>query len=264
MKAITLLNEKGGVGKTTLASHIAAGLAIRGYRVVLVDADAQGHAGVIFGVDPEPGLYDLLVRNASFKDVLRILPPEVYEPPSGPAKGVLALLPSNVETRNIPGMISNVFAVRQRFEELDDFADIIIFDTSPTPSLLHGAIYVATNGIIYPTELSALSFKSLMESFAHRELFARTKEGMGLGELRTLGIVPTKVRLKTVEHSENLKLLKQEYGALVWPSLSLSITWEEAAMQNRPVFSHAPDSTAAREMWRIVAQALHAMQMIEG
>ena len=47
MKIITLLNEKGGVGKTTLATHIACGLAIQGYRVMLVDADPQGHAHCI-------------------------------------------------------------------------------------------------------------------------------------------------------------------------------------------------------------------------
>ncbi len=44
MKVITLLNEKGGVTKTTQATHIAAGLAIKGYRVLLVDADAQANA----------------------------------------------------------------------------------------------------------------------------------------------------------------------------------------------------------------------------
>lgn len=262
MKVITLLNEKGGVGKTTLSTHIAAGLAIRGKRVVLVDSDPQGHAGAIFGITPEPGLYNLLVRNSGFNEVLRIVQPEVYEPPNVPAKGLLAVVPSNVETRSIPGMISNVFAVKQRLEELENFADVVVFDTSPTPSLLHGAIYVATNGIIYPTELSALSFKSLVESMSHRDMFAKTKEGVGLGGIHTLGIIPTKTRLKTVEHSENLQMLRDQYGDLVWPAIGLSITWEEAAMQNRPVFSYAPDSGAARQGWRIIAYAEAAMQRI--
>lgn len=263
MKVITLLNEKGGVGKTTLATHIAAGLAIKGHRVVLVDADPQGHTADMFGLEAEAGLYNLLVRKAPFKEVLRVLPPESYEPPNAPATGMLALLPGNIETRHISESISNVFAVRQRLAELEGTFDVAVFDTSPTPSLLHGSIYLATDGIIYPTELAKLSFTSLMDSFTHRELFAQTKTGMGYGTITTLGIVPTKTRMRTIEHQENYRMLKEQFGDTVWPPLKLSVAWEEAAMQQRTVYSYAPDSDAALEAWRVTARTLAAVMRIE-
>jgi chromosome partitioning protein len=262
MKIITLLNEKGGVGKTTLSTHIAAGLAVKGNRVILIDSDPQGHAGAMFNMPPEAGLYDLLVRNAPFKNVLRVVPPELYEPPDVPSTGMLAVVPSNLETRNIPNMISNIFAVKQRLDELEGFADVIIFDTSPTPSLLHGAIYIATNGIIYPTELSALSFTSLMESMDRRGEFVTTKSQMGLGDIHALGIVPTKTRMKTVEHSENYEMLQEQYGELVWDPIPLSITWEESAMQHRPVFSYAPHTRAAKHGWQLVEQVNKSLETI--
>ena len=262
MKVITLINEKGGVGKTTLSVHIGAGLAVNGYRVVVIDSDPQGHATQIMGLSPEPGLYDLIVRHAAFRNLLRVVPPEIYEPPNKPAKGMLAMVPGNIETRMISGMVEDVFAIYNRLQELKDYFDIVIFDTAPTPSLLHGAIYLATDGIIYPTELSALSFQSLTATVGHRSMFAKSKSKMGYGDIHTMGIVPTKSRLKTIEHQENLKLLQDEYGATVWNPIGLSVIWEEAAMQRRPVFSYAPDSSAAKQAWRVVAQAVSVLQKL--
>jgi chromosome partitioning protein len=85
LKAITLLNEKGGVGKTTLATHFAAGLTLRDLRVLLIDTDPQAHATTTFGLKKEPALHDLLVREAEFTDVLRAVPAErVTAPPDQP------------------------------------------------------------------------------------------------------------------------------------------------------------------------------------
>src|SRR5690606_712602 len=108
MKVITLSNEKGGVGKTTMATHVAAGLAVRGKRVLLIDADAQANATTGFGLDEEPGFYDLLVRHAKWNEVLRVLTPEAYEPPDVKSKGLLAVLPGNGETQLIAQKIDNV------------------------------------------------------------------------------------------------------------------------------------------------------------
>ena len=87
MRVITLLNEKGGVGKTTLAIHIAAGLSLRGYTVVLVDADPQGNATTALGLAKEPAVHDLIVRNASWRDSLRTVHPDVYSPPEFQSPG---------------------------------------------------------------------------------------------------------------------------------------------------------------------------------
>src|SRR5438552_3934377 len=121
MKVVTLLNEKGGVGKSTLATHIAAGLAIHGKKVLLVDADPQGHATVMLGLDKDSGLYDLLVRpqKFQFKDVMRFVDPETYSSPTEPSKGQLFVIPSNIETRNIANNISDAFAIRKRFRALE-------------------------------------------------------------------------------------------------------------------------------------------------
>lgn len=254
MKIITIGNEKGGVGKTTVACHLGSGLATRGLRVIVVDADPQGHVCRFWGIDKEPGLYNLLVRNAEFPEVLRKIPGEQYGIPGDRIpQGELWVLPSNVETRNIASSISDVGHVGMRFEELDDRFDVVIFDISPTPSLLHGTIYVATDGIIYPARPEILSFDGLVEAWLHRESAdTRRKSAYRLPEIAVLGIVPTMVEINTCEHTENLNDLKGQFGNLVWPYIAKRIIWSETTKYNRPVYALDPSSPAAGDVWEMV------------
>lgn len=252
MKVLTLVNEKGGVGKTTLATHCAAGLAIRGLRVLLADADPQGHATVTLGIPKAPGLYDLLVRDAPFNEVLKVVPPEIYERPDTKAQGQLIVLPSNIETRNIANSISDAFAVADRFHELEDAVDIVLFDTSPTPSLLHGSIYLATDGVLYPTTCEALGFDGLAESIRHRDEAHKARSKWDLQPIVTLGIIPTIYRPSTLEHRENLKDLREQFGDLVWDPIPQRTIWAEATRLHRTVFSFAPGSEADADAWTVV------------
>ena len=114
MNVITLLNEKGGVGKTTLATHIAAGLAIKGYRVVLIDSDPQGNATSAVGLEKRPNFYDLTVRNDSWRDVLGTVHPDVYGEPHEAPKGQLLAVSGNKESRNIANMIGDNKHIRRQ------------------------------------------------------------------------------------------------------------------------------------------------------
>jgi chromosome partitioning protein len=254
MKIITLLNEKGGVGKTTLATHIAAGLAIRGYKVVLVDADPQGHATVSMGLSKEPGLYDLLVRDGNFKSILRPVPPEYFSLPEAEAQGRLFVVAGNEETRSIANQVSDAFMVADRFRELNGLIDVVIFDTSPTPSLLHGSIYLATNAIVYPTKCEYLSFDGLVESLRHRERFEPSRSKWGLGPIQILGIVPMMYRANTVLHQENLKELVDIYGKSVWEPVAMRTTWAEASNLGQLIYTFDANSRATEEMQRIVSR----------
>lgn len=252
MKVITILNEKGGVGKTTLVSAIATGLAIRGKRVVVLDADPQANLTMSFGMNPAPGFYDLIVRDAPFNSSLHFISPEVYEIPGKTVPGFLYLIPSNRETRTISQNTDNVLAVRQRLAELEDQIDLVLIDTSPTPSLLHASIYLATDYLIFPVELEYFSFAGLGSSIGSRNGFNVQKKELGLGDIRIMGIVPTKYRPNTLEHQENLQRLQGQFKDLVWSPMPQRIIWSEAAARKRSVYNYAPNSTAAKEAWSMV------------
>lgn len=255
MYKIMIGNEKGGVGKSALATQIAAGLAARKYRVLLVDTDPQGHATVSWGLPKAPGLYDLLVRDAAFRDVVIDLPGEKWGIAGEvvPREGRLSVLPSNVETRNIATSVSDVGKLGQRLEELTEFYDVVLFDTAPTPTMLHSSIYIATDGVIYPTKPEILSFDGLVESWSHRKNAERYRvSAYELPAIHVLGIIPTFVEEHTIEHANNLIALRQQFGPLVWPCVTKAVLWAQASANHQPIYQIQPTAKATEQLWAIV------------
>ncbi len=252
MHVITLLNEKGGVGKTTTATHAAAGLAVRGYRVMLVDTDPQGNAAIIMGLAKEAGLYNLLVRRERWQDVMRPIPAAFYTREGRENNGELWLLPSNVETRAIPSIVDDVTLFGRRLAELRDHIDVVIIDTPPTPSMLHGSAYLATDFLIYPTLCQLLSFDGLAESMARLDDISNARTRFSLPAINVLGIIPTQYRAQTVDQSENLRELKERFGDLVWEPIANRTAWSEATTAGQLVWMDDDHYQATAEIERVI------------
>lgn len=273
MKTLTIGNEKGGVGKTLFAVHIAAGLALRGKRVLLIDTDAQGNATRSMGLEKYPGFYDWLVRGADPTKVIAPIHPAVYGcagdvPPLTPhelasldlddqatrlhQRGLeasrLHVIGSNIESYMIASAIGDETLFARRLGELADCYDYAIVDTAPTPTLLHAAIYRGTEYILYPTVPEFLGLDGLQESL----LRLRGVRQLNGGQVQVAGILPNKFRATTLEHQENLKLLEQHFGEKIWPAVPLAIVWAETSSFGLPIFVHAPGHEATLALWEIL------------
>ena len=102
--------------------------------------------------------------------------------------------------------------------------------------------------MIYPTLCEYWSFDGLAESMGRKEAVR------SVHDVKTLGIIPYRVRLQTLEHSENLQRLQEQFGALVWEPIPDSIVWAEAAAFQLPVFVHAPEHSAAKLAMQLVGR----------
>lgn len=259
MKVVTFLNEKGGVGKTTLACHMAAGLAVKGYRVMLIDADPQGHATVSFGLQKEAGLLNLLVNDWDFSDVVRVPAIESYRLPDQEPRGKLFVMPSHVGVRAIPGALEDVTILAERLNEIKSDIDVVIIDTSPTPSLLHSSIYLATDGIVFPTECEYLSIDGLASSVNRRQNFDPLRLQINRKPIEIYGIIPNKFERKTVLHYEHWKLLVKKFGNLVWQPVPKYTSWREASANRTMIWTVAPQGKAASDAWKMVNRLIERM-----
>jgi chromosome partitioning protein len=263
MKVIVVTNRKGGVGKTTVATHLSSGLAMAGYRVALVDTDAQGHSAKMFGMPKENGLYSILCEeDVSFQDVLRVVPVERYVPAGFAGKPALFLLPSDKLTVRIPTDNQNPFAFRQMLEGMDQLLglDFIVVDTGPTASMFDGSVNFAANYFLYVTEMAHLSFDGLAESVKEMKALNKQSGGYRSWDTQILGIVPNKTRYNTRVQRRSGEELSKYFPGMVWQSIMLATLWEECAKNGQMIFSLAPESREASQAQILVSQALSGIQ----
>lgn len=250
MKTLMITSEKGGTGKTTLATHIAGGLALRGKRVLLVDFDPQGHATLSFGLEKSPALYDLLVRDAHISDSVRVPDPSTFVPAGLMLLGKLYVLPGNEETHSIPtsSRMQRTAVFAEALEDLNDMIDVCIIDTAPSPGLLLTLVYRASDYVLIPAQMEYLPLNGLMN----------TVRAMNEWQLKLMGIVPTMYRESTDLHKHHLEQLKEAAQANqwnVWSPIKQRVSWAEASTYRQMVYvSGGAVGKAKAEAYKLVEQ----------
>src|SRR5574340_216385 len=242
---ITIANEKGGVGKTTTAVNLAAGLALRlsqnegaDGRVLLVDMDPQGHAllATAFGtpaVDSNKGLASLLTESPP-PSVQRMIQRSEYHPN-------LFVIPSSrssmVEAaRLLPTLMANETRLSHALAPVVDQFAIIIVDTPPaTGDLLVNAL-VAADLVLIPVETSYLGVSGLRELQKTIDLVKLHFKP----NLEIFGYLPTLTEEQRSEAQEILVELKQRYPKLLLPAIHKSSDLAYAHSSHMDVFTYRP------------------------
>lgn len=256
MKTIAVRNNKGGVGKSTMTSHLAAGLAIHGNRVGIIDADSQGHCSVIMGVEATNALYDVMVNGTALSESVYYFTPDAYSVPDYPSKGELFLLPGSHKTYRIESELEprSAFAFLDMVEKFGaEFnLDYLLVDTSPSFGAFDALVHMATDGYIYVTEVNSLSFHGVESIMQDAEFFIKDRRRYLNRDGAVLGIIPNKLRANAKLHRRNIEALADGFPGLVWPPVTLRVIWEEAAQVNKLVYTYMPTGTEARDAWQLV------------
>ncbi len=147
MRRIAVLNQKGGVGKTTTTVNLAAALAAAGHRVCVLDLDPQAHATTHLGVEPDgqmPSIYDVLVSNKPIADVRRQIAAN------------LTLLPSDINLAaaevELAGVVGREVILREALDADRDDYDFLVMDCGPSLGVLTLNALAAADEVFIPLQ----------------------------------------------------------------------------------------------------------------
>jgi len=246
---ISILNEKGGVGKTTTTINLGKALALMGKKVLLVDNDPQSHLTAGLGiVDPKETIYNSYKEDTPIP--IRRIAENFFLAPCEPnLRSIELQVESDVEKN---------YKMKLMLEPVLDEFDFILIDCPPTTGVYAQNAIIASDFYMVVTQTAAWSVNgvdiaiSLIEYKIKRILNPN---------ITLLGILVTKVRKRTVVGEFGLKRLENDYGDKLFKNkISHTIKFEESEDFGEDIFTHAPDSKAAKEYKSLAKEVLERCQ----
>lgn len=237
---IAIANQKGGVGKTTTAINLSAGLAKAGKRVLIIDLDPQANSSLSFldSLIIEQSVYDVLVETGT--KIESIIKP-TYIPG-------LDILPARINLAKFEskliGEFDAPFRLKDRIEGLTHIYEYIIIDTPPTLGLITVNALVASDYVIVPIQPSYFALEGtddLLETV--EKVKARPNPN-----LQVLGVVITLLDKRTTLAKDIQEQIKGVFGDKVFETvISKSVRLEESPAYKEVIFTFAPASSGAVE-----------------
>lgn len=245
-RVIAVFNHKGGTGKTTTSVSLAAGLAMQGKRVLMVDTDAQGNVAVSLNVKAQRTLYHVLVMGLPYEEAVVSVRPNLDLVASNETLAAAELYLAGRQNRD------RVLATRLA-KAVADY-DFVVVDCSPSLSLLNQNALVLADSLLVPVACDYLSLVGV------RQVIKTVKNVNQLlhHPVRIWGVLPTFYDARARICREALTTMEQHFGDRCLPPVRAAMKVKEAPAQGQTIFEHAAGTNAAEDYMRVVERVLAA------
>lgn len=237
---IAIFNHKGGTAKTTTAINLAAGLAERGRKVLLIDADGQGNVGAALGINGEQSLYHCLVHGTCAADI------------AVPVRNNLDIVTSNEMLAAAELYLANQpnrhRVMRERLANATQGYDIVILDCAPALSLMNQNTLMFADSVVVPVSCDYLALvgvkqvlrtiKSVHQVFQH--------------EVDILGVLPTFFDVRNRICRDSMDALTKHFKERCLPPIRVNTRLREAPSVKQTIFEYAPESSGATDYMALV------------
>lgn len=240
-KIISLVNQKGGVGKTTSSINLAASLGILKKKVLLVDLDPQGNATTGIGInkaDISKSVYDLLIDNASLKEtIIKTKFKNLYVIPA-----TINLAGADIELMDkvhTDPLFAKDQQLKKHLDMAKDIFDFIIIDCPPSLGILTTNALTASDSVIIPVQCEFFALEGIMQLLSTIRL-AQKKLNPALdieGVLLTMLDNRTNLGLEVVEEIKSY--FKERVYDTIIPRL---VRLSEAPSHGKPILAYDPNS----------------------
>lgn len=247
MRRIVVVNQKGGCGKTTTAINLASCLAQQGRRVLLLDLDPQGHAGLGLGLEPDTiaaTIHEVLSGDIPMHQAI------VH------VRENLDIVPSNVVLcafeQQQAGVAQREYVLAHHLLSLQNDYDYLILDCPPSLGLLTFNALICADEAIVPVDCSAFSIQAMTKLF---ETIALIKEQTG--HYLAVSILPSNIDLRTTFGRDTVATLQNTFPAQCLPAcIRTSTRLREATMQGKAIIDYDSRCAATQDYGQLTAEVL--------
>ncbi|MDQ3566844.1 MAG: ParA family protein [Actinomycetota bacterium] len=238
MRKIAFTNAKGGVAKTTTCVNVGAGLALAGYRTLLVDCDTQGQITKSLGIRAGEGLADLVQGDAGLDDVQIEARENLFVISGG---GTLSGVKRMISRRDMRSEL----VLSEALEDLRGY-DFVLLDTAPSWDVLSVNCLFYVDEILIPVSMEVLALQGIGDFLGRVNEVQQYREG-----LLIKGIIPTFYDGRVKKSAEIMEQLERHFPDALWPAVRYNTKLSEAPGFGQHIFEYARKSNGAADYARL-------------